>query len=741
MKLLLTLTLSALLAACGLVKDEKQETEFYDIGGLETGCKLSGDQFHNILSENISNEINCLESSLKQFADYVRRENPDYINRIELERFINRFFPEDAADIVKVLRPAFKVLSVLLKDPGDNLAVNNLPLVAQILKTINQQGRGLSDILKVVIEKAPADGVETDEQRKARLKRNSERYWVHKSDLMRVGRSMAARLISIISLRENNNSSIDVPEILEELKVALELGDDFDTETITSFLFVKKLIIGGDLNILKDVEVASLLGKAPDLMSVALDAMFMSERPKAPGGDSVADIDTSRFLMDLVKRARRMFFAWNNPNEEILKFDNLTKVLEMVMEDVDWVRASDSLLNFKEKIIGGDARSYSFNDFDRLMNMLLEATEISFFNYITYHHFSHVMQSESPVVGIQKPNLDEYSQFSERRVNEMWTNFAFIAKNYHFFLDRDGYSTVAFKIKRHSYGFNLLSLARWGLQKFFVAYGRIVTSTSSGEFVLDLEDTRLITSHYKGVLEELELWPDDLERLLSELRLGSDLFRMNSNGDNYIQLDEVNELVTVMITTSKMKNDVMGRLQLRCDNQSSNPEKPTFDLDCFHEHFFDVLFRELDHHTRMPNMHKFVLTQTQEQLVEFLIAVEVKGRIINDPSLPIDATDVGRILTNMFNYETLYKRFDGDQNGIFKGEELDGIYQVVEFVIASADDSLKPGAGLTKSAFLYVVKKEKLPKGLPLILFHINPLAKIGIEANRVTIARVLGLF
>src|SRR5690606_22369843 len=104
----------------------------------------------------------------------------------------------------------------------------------------------------------------------------------------------------------------------------------------------------------------------------------------------------------------------------------------------------------------------------------------------------------------------------------------FIAKNYHFFLNKDGYQTIGFDIKRHSYGFNILSLTRWGIKKLFVAYGRIITAESNGDFVLDLEDTRVIASAYKGILEELELWPDDLERLLSELRLGSDLFRMNS---------------------------------------------------------------------------------------------------------------------------------------------------------------------------------------------------------------------
>src|SRR5690606_36095744 len=207
------------------------------------------------------------------------------------------------------------------------------------------------------------DGDETDEQRDARLERNAKRYWVYKAQLLRTTRSMVGRLVEIISQRPDNDTVLDVPAMLEELRIALELDeDDFDVETITSFLFAKKLLIGGDAYMLGAREVKPLLNKAPDLLEVALDALFMGERPAVPGDDLVVDIDKSRFLMELAKRARGMFFNYTNQNEVVLDFDNLINVLELVMEDVDWDRATDSLLNLKAKIIGGDERAYSYKD-------------------------------------------------------------------------------------------------------------------------------------------------------------------------------------------------------------------------------------------------------------------------------------------------------------------------------------------------------------------------------------------
>ncbi len=737
-----TFALILCLSGCGLVKDEKEVTEFYDIGGLETGCKLAGDQFNKILEENIDPDIDCLETSLQQFADYVRRENPLYIKRIELEKFINRFFPNDAEDINKILRPAYKLFSILLKDPAENIAVANIPLVAEIIRIINQQGRALSDILKVVIEKAPEDRVETDDERDVRIKGNATRYWEYKAQILRTTRSMIGSFVSVISQRPDNDNVLDVPSFLEELKEGLELGDDdFDIDTIKSYLFAKKLLIGGNKNILSAREINPLMNKVPNLLEVAMDTMYYAERPAAPGDDLAVDIEKSKFYMDLVKRARSLMFAYTDQEDGVIDFDNLTKVLKNVMDDVDWDRASASLINFKDKIIGGDPRLYTFNDFETIFTLIREAFEISFFNNITYRHFSFVMTSDTPVDGISLPNLPEYSQFSEARRTQMWSNFLFIAKNYHFFLNRDGYQTIGFKIKRHSYGFNILSLIRWGVQRFFVAYGGTNPENSSQEFVLDLEDTRVIASEYKGILEELELWPDDLERLLAELRLGADLFRMNSNGDNFIQIDELNEYISTLIASGKIKDDVMSKIGQAC-NDIGAPDNPAYDINCFNEQFFNIMFVQLGNHQYLPNLHLFYLKHRGTDFLKtFLEAVQVKARIINDPSIPIDGTDISRILTSISNVETLFKRFDYNYDHEIKGDEVDGVYTVVETVIAEADDSLQPGAKLTKSAFLYVVKKEKLPSGIGLILFHINPLAKLGIKADRLKIARVLGLF
>src|SRR5690606_21981753 len=155
--------------------------------------------------------------------------------------------------------------------------------------------------------------------------------------------------------------------------------------------------------------------KAPGLLEVALDALFMGERPSVPGNDLAVDIEKTRFRMELAKRARRMFFNYTNQDEVVLEFVNLINVLELVIEDVDWDRTTDSLLNLKAKIIGGDERAYSFKDFDTIMGLVREAAEISFFNNVTYRHFEAIMASSTTVDGISIPNLPEYSQFSEQR--------------------------------------------------------------------------------------------------------------------------------------------------------------------------------------------------------------------------------------------------------------------------------------------------------------------------------------
>ena len=71
--------------------DAPADAGVYDIGNLNGSCELNTEALNEILSQDVSKDIDCLEDNLNQFVDFVRRENPNYIGRFELTKFIEKF--------------------------------------------------------------------------------------------------------------------------------------------------------------------------------------------------------------------------------------------------------------------------------------------------------------------------------------------------------------------------------------------------------------------------------------------------------------------------------------------------------------------------------------------------------------------------------------------------------------------------------------------------------------------------
>ena len=94
------------LSSCGLNDEKPADADVYDLSNLEGSCELNTDALTDILEKDIKKDIDCLESNLNQFVDFVRRADSNFINRTELSKFIIKFFPESrniAGDLLKLV--------------------------------------------------------------------------------------------------------------------------------------------------------------------------------------------------------------------------------------------------------------------------------------------------------------------------------------------------------------------------------------------------------------------------------------------------------------------------------------------------------------------------------------------------------------------------------------------------------------------------------------------------------------
>ena len=163
-----------------------------------------------------------------------------------------------------------------------------------------------------------------------------------------------------------------------------------------------------------------------------------------------------------------------------------------------------------------------------------------------------------------------------------------------------------------------------------------------------------------------------------------------------------------------------------------------FELDCYRENFFPILFYDLNFVNFFPNSFNYFKNSNHSTIIQFLKDAESQAKIDQTPASPMTKTDMKRMMANVSNSESLFIKYDLDRNGIFTRVELDNVFQLFEQTLSDVS-KLKPGSKILRSLFSYIILKNKLPTKLALITFHLLGRKK-EITASRANIAAILGM-
>ena len=194
------------LAACGLGDSNDESLEVFDLGQLEGTCEFDTEKLGKILEEEIGVEINCLESNLEKFVDFVKRKDSRYVERGELQRFIDKFFPASQGMTVKeLLKLVFDLNTVLLKDPQDKVSVNNIALLFKLFRIVNDEGRNLNKLITGM---------------------DKFNYWDRRQTIFTLTASLGEKALEVIQQRPAvETSTLQIKVFLSELKKILEIGE------------------------------------------------------------------------------------------------------------------------------------------------------------------------------------------------------------------------------------------------------------------------------------------------------------------------------------------------------------------------------------------------------------------------------------------------------------------------------------------------------------------------------------
>lgn len=711
LKILLLLASMVLFNSCG--DEPLSDQGVLDISDLQEICPIDSKKLEKILDEDVSKEITCLEDNLKQFVTFVKRQNPDYIHVDELKKFINRFFPKEVAEKTNELLKFVYILNeILLKDPKNNLAVDNIPLLFEIFEVVNTHGGDIKTQF-------------------AKFSDDNTKYWNHRDQVSATLKGASSALMAVLTKRPSVGKELNIIDFLEELKDILDLNDDqIDIPLIDSYLFLKRLVLGGDKRVLTDKELEVLFTNIGEVMTLGLDVLYVKHK------EFEDPEEKNYFYLDVVKQAQTFFYPFED-SEHIFEFKELADVIERMLDN-DWEMDNfkKSIANLKDRLIGGDSNNYSFADVKVIFGWAQEVFEMLYFNDVTFNHFLTTMQSPKVIETIRRPELPEYAIFTKDRQKVLWNQFEIITLHYRYFQDDDGFLHYYREFKRFRSGFNFTALLRYALTKVVTEYGFIPEGERRKH--IDKQSVATFMREIEDAAKEIGLWPNDFDRFIGEAVDGADVFQYQGDGNGYANVEELTEYVSAIMSASKLTNQIHDNLANYCT--PNGDEEDSYELACYREHFLHIFFNELGNQKYFSKLYEYIQSVGMSEAQQYLLNLEKYARVIPEESVPMTKVDLKRLVIAFSNVESIYILYDYNNDGWLDRRELDIAFFRFETTIMKVGELDSKTAKYAHSIFLYLIKKLEIPSTIQMAIFHyLTPKKKI--KGTRFNIAAILAFF
>ncbi len=713
---LLLLTTFTFLSACN--KDAPPVTSQIDMGTFEGACKIDTERLKKMLDEYVYGEIDCIANNLKQFSDFVQRAEPEYIDRADLDKFISKFFSANSGQMVRALHVLFDVNTLFMGDRPNSIAVKKIRNLFDLVKTLNRFGVPLNKLFKGI--------------------NDNKNYWEVRPRVLDLFQQLTSEVKDTIRPHLANSKQVNVMAMIRRFKDGLELSDDqLKPEVIEDYLFVKKLILGGDRNTIDTVELYNLLDKLPDVAISAFDVIYMNERP------DLGTLDKVTFYLDTFMRLRGTLFNLD-ASEMIITHEEFMNFGEELIpkEDLDFRKIEPSIINIKRKLIGSDPSTYTYGDVTKVLNWGQDLVEQYYFNYVTYDHLRAIMENGQKIDDLTMPDLNSYKRFNRTRIYELWEEFKFIVINFRQIHSPDYLIYFTNSHYRSIEGINLKATLRYGLNIALNVYGHEEKDPRSGRLLFmaaTIDELRNLLNDVADLMKELDFYPKYFERFLTEAQNSSDLFQHHSNGDGVISHIEATDYISNIIGATVVAKELEKALPEFCPIVPDEDGKDAFEVACYRKHLFKVVFEKLNYRKYYQKLYDYTVHFPASEIERFIRDVESFAKEERDTNIPMSVVDLGRLFVSFGNIEATMIRYDLNNSNILERSEVDLGFPVFKKTLILFGN-LKPSQeSLAESIYLYILKKLKAPKTVALIAFHLLGKKK-DITARRMNIGAILAL-
>jgi len=669
------------------------QSDSFDLNEVGLSCKPDLSNLKNIFNKDISSDINCLKTALQSYVDFVKRKNKNYVSHYELAKFSNRFFPKYSSELGPILELLYNFNHLFFHDSKESMHITNLNHMIDILKILNKEVRSL------ILHLTPGQN-------------NFERAEIQE-DINKIQMSFQAILPAPSAFYD-----IDTGHLLDLLE---QLNLIHQGQKYKRFLLLKTLFLGGDNKTLNSNEFHLLLTKLPALFMVVIDFLSLNL------DQMLTDENISFGIVQAVQTFKDMLFQVDE-NTVLLNHQNLIDMAKIIFPKQTNINAyGDSLMALKERLIGGDSATYTYHDLKKVLDLINSFPAHYYFNSVTFK----AEVGMSPTL----PNLPGYGRLPASEIEQLWRDYMHLYSTYHFFPDEALLQYFADDPNFNEFGINFNTTLFNGFKLLYSAY---CPQDKSQDMKCSTEQIKQLMLEHKQLLEELKIWPSKIDRYVTELLTGTDLFQFHSNGDLMIGLDELTEYTLLAISSNKMGKLLHTALAHYCPLDSD--DRNSIPVSCSSQFMYTALFEELGFSQRLPYLKRHLAENDGPKANQFLSHVIHYSRYDSDQTMPLREYDFPRIMVSLANIESMAYRFDKNRNNILDPKEIPMAFKVFDKTIKKVAGLKQNWTSLSRSVLLYILKYKKTPSIKKLLWFHTFSKKK-KISANRLGISVIFEIF
>ena len=673
---------------------------------------------------NNSELYSLYDEQIKKIESFIYPHKRDevIINRKEIFSLVKSFIDEDGVTITN----DDEIIEISLSDMmeiSDSLKKNILG------KNIDSSEYTFQEVFNFIKVLESGLGLLTvNEKYKDIVKGGVEsKDWFNSKSLFRA--TVNSFKESMVQSWTNNKLFPDNMQPIAFINDVVELVvEEFEYKEILSDVvgIGKVMLVGGNRYQLEKDQLIEVFFKLEGLSQIVFDFMNANE--------------TNHTEQEIIKLRFQQLNILNEMIDDnlFLHVASIEEILEIgakVIDDNALVTYQPTVEDIKKRLLGGYKSTITLKDLKSVLKYAIDFYGQRYFASLSYGLYQKELSSKSEISTFTYDRTHkDFHLYNAVELKAYKKDFVDKVMKLRIYRSEDGYQYYGDEFVRTKFGL----LEHYMIGFAFDILGKVFGHTSEkGTLEINLEELTELLFSFKPVLIEYGLWSAYPETFGRNTLLLSDLFQANSNGSVTLDAMEVSEYGTLALFAIKAADELIEKMKNYCEEYSMD-DTTGFEPGCYRNSFFKVFLNEMGMSKYLPKFKKYIEESTDEEKIDFLLAIEGFAKENSDEGVPQARRDMVLLIGAILNIESTFLRYDRDQSNVLEINELEEGFPVYEEAIINLAGLSEGQAKYAKTIFFYMIKEMKQPSRANLMFYHYNPFADKEISSKRLNIGALL---